>query len=119
MEQRRNISNGPMAKPGSRFLKLLLLCSWCWMASYGYSMPEHRGVGDVQTESSWGKVIYFLLYVGLSELGKTLDKGYLCPGYCGIDHKHNYEIKESYIPAVDGLHIATRDTTEEQSTSSI
>ena len=89
------------------------------MASYGYWMPEYRGVGNDTPESSWGKVIYFLLYVGLSELGKTLDKGYICPGYCGIDHKHNYEIKESNIPAADGLHISVGDTTEEQSTSSI
>ena len=82
-------------------------------------MPQRGGVGNDTPESSCGKIIFFLLYVGLSELGKTLDEGYLCPGYCGIDHKHNYEIKESYIPAVDGLHIATRDTTEEQSAGSI
>ena len=115
MEQRRNISNGTLVKSGNRLFKLLLLCSWCWLAPYGDSMPERRGVGDVQTESSWGKVIFFLLYVGLSELGKALDKEYLCPDYCGTDHKHRYEIKESYLPAVDGLHISVRDTTEEQS----
>ena len=119
VEQRRNISNGTLVKSGSRWFKLLLLCSWCWLAPYGDSMPERRSVGNDTPESSWGKVIYFLLYVGLSELGKALDKEYMCPDYCGADHKHNYEIKESYIQAVDGLHIATRDTTEEQSAGSI
>ena len=119
MAKKRNVPNGTMVKSGSRFLKLLLLCSWCWMAPYGDSLPERRSVGNVQTESTWGELIYFLLYVGLSELGKKLDKGYVCPGYCGVDHKHNYEIKESYLPAVDGLHISVRDTTEEQSTVGI
>ena len=89
------------------------------MAPYGDSMPERRGMGNDTTESACGKIIFFLLYVGLSELGKTLDNNYICPGYCGIKHLHNYENKESYIQAVDGLHISIRDTTEEQSTVGI
>ena len=115
VEQNRRFRISTLVKSGGRSVKYILLCSWCWLAPYGDSMPERRGVGNDTPESSWGKVIYALLYVGLSELGKTLDKGYLCPDYCGVDHKHNYEIKESYIQAVDGLHIATRDTTKEQS----
>ena len=75
MAKKRNVPNGTMVKSGSRFLKLLLLCSWCWMAPYGNSVHERGSVGNDTPESSWGKVIYFLLYVGLSELGKTLDKG--------------------------------------------
>ena len=58
--------------------------------------------------------------------GKRLDKGYKCPLYCGVDHKHIYweydEVKsnqESNLQTVDGLYNGIRDTTEEQSGGSI
>ena len=41
--------------------------------------------------TGWGKVIYFLLYVTLNELGNYLDqdsKYYTCPCYCEVMHVH-------------------------------
>ena len=43
-----------------------------------------------------GSIVMFLIVVGLGELGKKLDKGYICPVYCEVNHKHRiieYEIK--------------------------
>ena len=55
--------------------------------------------------------------------GKKLDKGYRCPVYCGVDHKHyyweNHENKEDNIQAVDGLYRTVRDPGQEQSAGSI
>jgi len=70
-----------------------------------------------------GEILLFLINVVIHKVGKKLDKGYKCPLYCGVDHKHilwEYdEIKESDIPAVNGIYHGIRDTVKEQSTGSI
>jgi hypothetical protein len=70
-----------------------------------------------------GEILLFLINVVVHMTGKRLDKGYKCPLYCGVDHKHilwEYdENKESDIPAIDGIYQGTRDSTREQSESSI
>ena len=48
--------------------------------------PQHRSVG-INTPDT-GKIIFFIIYVILGELGKKLDKGYQCPVYCEVNHKH-------------------------------
>ena len=53
---------------------------------------EYRGMGPESPDSSWGKIIFFVVYVVLNELGKKLDKNpqaeYACPSYCDVDHIH-------------------------------
>ena len=41
--------------------------------------------------TGWGKVIYFLIYVTINEIGNYLDKDsryYTCPCYCEVEHVH-------------------------------
>jgi hypothetical protein len=53
---------------------------------------EHWRVVTEPPDKTWGKVVYFVLYVTCSEIGKHLDRnpmgGYQCPAYCDVDHKH-------------------------------
>tara|TARA_R110002020_G_scaffold410826_1_gene620512 strand:- start:155 stop:370 length:216 start_codon:yes stop_codon:yes gene_type:complete len=37
-----------------------------------------------------GEIVFFGLFVIFGEIGKRLDKGYRCPTYCAVDHKHIY-----------------------------
>ena len=58
--------------------------------------------------TGWGKVVYFLIYVTLNELGNYLDqdsKYYTCPCYCEISHEHvrnksNDRCKKSFTMAM-------------------
>ena len=41
--------------------------------------------------TEWGKVLFFLIYVTINEVGNYLDRDsnyYTCPCYCNIDHEH-------------------------------
>ena len=41
--------------------------------------------------TGWGKVVFFLIYVTINEIGNYLDqdsKYYTCPCYCQIEHVH-------------------------------
>ena len=41
--------------------------------------------------TGWGKVVFFLLYVTINEIGNYLDqdsKYYTCPCYCEVKHEH-------------------------------
>ena len=100
------------------YLTVTLLFSWCRPIYGSDSMPKHRSMG-VHKEDA-GEIVLFLLYIVIGEVGKKLDKGYKCPVYCEIKHKHiYYEIKKSNIPSVDGLHHSNGDSTKEQSASSL
>ena len=70
-----------------------------------------------------GNIVMFLIVVGLGEIGKKLDKGYRCPVYCEVDHKHIYwekdETKESNIPPDDGLPGSDESEDREQQKGSI
>jgi len=100
------------------FMAVILLCQFGWNTPTGNIYPEHRGMGD-----DAGKIVLFLIYIVISEYGKKLDRGYKCPVYCDVAHKHyyweNHENKESNIQTVDGLYITVRDTSQEQSASGI
>ena len=63
--------------------------------------------------TGWGKVIYFLIYVALNEIGNYLDqdsKYYTCPCYCKIEHVHirreNDRCKQTFEMAIqDSCHV--------------
>ena len=81
------------------------------------------GISALFTARDIGNIVMFLIAVGFGEVGKKLDKGYKCPVYCAVDHKHyyweNHENKEGYIQTADELYRAARDPSPEQSESSI
>ena len=75
-----------MGKLNSRIIPTELLVVWCTMVCAGDRNPQHRGV--VINTPDTGKIIFFIIYVILVEIGKKLDKGYQCPVYCEVNHKH-------------------------------
>jgi len=84
-------------------------------------MHQYRSVDIYETDA--GKIILFLLYVVVCEYGKKLDKGYKCPVYCDVSHKHiyweKYETEESNISPDDGLPRSDEPEDREQSESSV
>ena len=75
-----------MGKLNSRIIATLFLVAWCTMVCAGDWNPQYRSV--VTNTSDTGKIIFFIIYVILGEIGKKLDKGYICPVYCEVNHKH-------------------------------
>ena len=75
-----------MGKLNSRIIATVLLVVWCTMVCAGDWNPQHRSV--VINTPDTGKIIFFIIYVILGEIGKKLDKGYQCPVYCEVNHKH-------------------------------
>jgi hypothetical protein len=60
--------------------------SWC---------SEHRSMGIYSKSISIsgpdkGEILLFIVQVVVGEVSKKLDKGYRCPTYCTVDHKHIY-----------------------------
>ena len=76
-------------------LQYLLLCSLWTMANAVPGSPEHSSLGvysksiTISGEDK-GEILLFIVQVIVGELGKKLDKGYRCPTYCGVYHKHIY-----------------------------
>ena len=84
-----------MGKLNSRLIGLILLVAWCSMVCAGNRSPQHRGV--LFSEEDASKIAFFMLFVVISEIGKKLDKTYICPVYCEVNHKHRiieYDTKE-------------------------
>ena len=75
-----------MGKLNNRIIAIVLLVVWCTVVCAGDWNPQHRSV--VTNTSDAGKIIFFIIYVILGEAGKKLDKGYQCPVYCEVNHKH-------------------------------
>ena len=75
-----------MGKLNSRIIAIVLLVVWCTMVCAGDRRTEYRGV--VINTPDTGEIIFFVIYVILGEIGKKLDKGYQCPVYCEVNHKH-------------------------------
>ena len=98
-----------MAKLTRWSMAVILLCWWCWPLYGNDSMHQYSSV-RVRTNDT-GEIIHLVLNVILLEIGKKLDKGYKCPVYCGIDHKHyfretnekEYE-QESNVQTIAELH---------------
>ena len=104
-------------------IQLILLCLLWQLGTPCFGGPEHRSVGVHQKEKSREEVIgelgFFFLYVVLTKIGKKLDKGYTCPVYCEVNHKHIYEKKESHIQGTDRIPRPDESEDREQSESSI
>ena len=82
-----------MAKLTHWSMAVILLCWWCWPLYGNDSMPQYSSI-RVRTNAP-GEIVYVVLHVILLKIGKKLDKGYKCPVYCDIDHKHYFrEINE-------------------------
>ena len=77
-----------MVKLTCWILAITLLCSWCWPLYGNYSLPQYSSI-RVHTPDA-GEIVLFLLNVAIGEFGKLLDKGYKCPVYCDVHHKHYY-----------------------------
>ena len=90
-----------MGKLGNRTITAVLLVAWITMVCAGDWGSQYRSVGF--NSSDIGQIAFFVLYVIVGETGKKLDKGYICPVYCEVKHKHIYEAKESNIQATDNI----------------
>ena len=115
------VSDDKMVQSGYRLVQLILLCLLWQLGTISPGWGQHSSVGIQQEDK--GEILLFLINVLVHATGKKLDKGYKCPLYCGVDHKHIYweynEVKKNNIPSVDGLHHNDGDSTKEQSAGSI
>jgi len=113
-----------MAKLTYWSVAVILLCWWCWPLYGSNSMPQYSSI-RVRTNDT-GEIVYIVLYVILLEIGKKLDKGYKCPVYCDIDHKHyfrekdedNYE-QEGHLQTTGRVYNTTGVTSKEQPAGSL
>ena len=99
-------------------MAIILLCWWCWPLYGNYSLPQYSSI-RVRTPDA-GEIIFLALNIAVVEIGKKLDKGYQCPVYCEVDHKHyfreiyekEYE-QEGNLQTIAGLSRSARDTSKE------
>ena len=104
-------------------IQFILLCQ-LWQLGFACPRgPEHSSLGVHKSkgviEESVSKVAFFLVIVGIDKMGKRLDKGYTCPVYCEVDHKHRYEKEKSNIQRNDGLSRPGKTGSGQQSESYI
>ena len=115
------VSTGKMVQSSYRVIQLILLCFLWQLGTVSLGWSQHSSI-RIQQEDK-GEILLFLINVVVHMTGKKLDKGYKCPVYCAVDHKHyyweNHEDKEDNIQAADGLHRTARDPSPEQSESGI
>jgi len=107
-----------MVQSSRWLLQLILICMFIQLATPCFGQPEHSGVGihkERNTEAGIGSLYMFVLYVLVSEYGKKLDKQAKCPIYCGINHEHIYEEKESNLQRNDELPRPGKPKNREQS----
>ena len=110
-----------MVQFGHRLVQLILLCLFWQLGFTSSGGPEYSSI-RIQQEDK-GEILLFLINAVVYSIGKKLDKGYRCPVYCGINHKHiyweKYESKESNISPDDGLPRSDESEDREQPESSI
>ena len=115
------VSTSKMVQSRHRLIQLILLCLIWQLGTISLGWSQYSSI-RFQPEDK-GEILLFLINVVVHMAGKKLDKGYRCPVYCAVDHKHYYwekhENKEGYIQTADGLHRAVRDSSQEQSASGI
>ena len=109
------VSTGKMVQSSHRLIQLILLCFIWQLGTISLGWSQHSSI-RIQQEDK-GEILLFLINVVVHMTGKKLDKGYKCPVYCGVDHKHyyweNHENKEGNVQAADGLYRSARDTSQE------
>ena len=115
------VSTNKMVQSSYRLIQLILLCLLWQLGTVSLGWSQHSSIRFQQEDE--GEILLFLINVVVHMAGKKLDKGYKCPVYCTVDHKHyyweNHENKEGNIQATDGLHRPARDAGQEQSEGSI
>ena len=83
-----------MVHPCCWFLQLILLCQLFQLGTPLYGGAQYSSLGIYQEEyissEDKGEIVVFLLFIVLDKIGKRLDRGYRCPLYCEVDHKHYY-----------------------------
>ena len=104
-------------------IQLILLCQLWQLGTSCLRGSEYRSVGiheeTQRTEEAIGSILFFCIYVVIGEIGKKLDKGYRCPLYCEVKHKHIYAEKESHIQGVNRIPRPGESEDREQSESDI
>ena len=115
------VSTDKVVQSSYRVIQLILLCFIWQLGTISLGWSQYSSI-RIQQENE-GEIFLFLINVVVHITGKKLDRGYRCPVYCGVDHKHyyweNHENKEGYVQAADELYRAARDAGQEQSTSGI
>jgi len=115
------VSVSKMVQPSRRFLQYILLYLLWQLGTVSFGWTQYSSF-RIQQEDK-GEILLFLVNIVVHKIGKKLDKGYRCPLYCEVDHKHIYwendENKEGYIQTADELHRTVRDSSKEQSASGI
>ena len=115
------VSTGKMVQFSYRIIQLILLCQLWQLGFTSPRGPEYSSIRFQQEDA--GEILLFLIAVAIGEIGKKLDKGYRCPVYCAVDHKHiyweKYETEKSNIPPDDGLPRPDKPEDREQSESNI
>ena len=109
------VSTDKVVQSSYRLIQLILLCLLWQLGTVSIGWSQYSSIRFQQEDE--GEILLFLINVVVHKVGKRLDKGYRCPVYCAVDHKHyyweNHENKEGYIQTVDGLHRAARDSSQE------
>ena len=77
-----------MGKLNHRALAVVLLVIWCTFLSLPNLNGQHRGVEFYTSDP--GELVFLVIFIIITETGKKLDKGYRCPTYCEVKHKHIY-----------------------------
>ena len=108
-----------MDKFAYRILQSILLCI---IFELSFTCDRSIKCSSVRIhKEDQGEILLFLINVGVHKVGKVLDKGYRCPLYCDVNHKHIYwEVyekktnrKENNLQAIARIHRAIRDTSKE------
>jgi hypothetical protein len=105
------VSAGKMVQSSYRLIQLILLCLFWQLGLISPGWSQHSSI-RIQQEDK-GEILLFLINVVIHKVGKKLDKGYRCPVYCEVNHKHiywKYEEKitnEGNIQTIAELHRAT------------
>ena len=115
------VPTSKMVQLSHRLVQLVLLCLLWQLGFTSPRGPEYSSIRFQQEDK--GEIALFLINVVIHSIGKKLDKGYRCPLYCDVDHKHiyweNYETEESNIPPDDGLPRPGKPEDREQSEGSL
>ena len=116
-----------LVQPRYWLLQLVLLCQLWQLVPTSDRITEYSSLGVYQaayiSDEDIGEITLFIIAVIIDKVGKRLDKGYRCPVYCDVNHKHyyweNYEAKESYIQTDDRVPRPDKPESREQSEGSI
>ena len=98
-----------MVQSTSRPIQYIFICSIWLLAALLSGMPECSSLGIHQevkliSDEDVGDIVLFGIFVVLAKIGKKLDKGYRCPTYCEVQHKHIFwEDKVSHVDTLKNV----------------